>query len=194
MNQKDTKIDYKKVFRELPQIESQRMTLRKLSLRDAGSMFEYASDPEVTRFVTWEQHRTVADSIHFLRRVKMQSKRGEPSPWGIVLKESGMLAGTIGYHCLNAEHGCAEVGFTLSRNYWNKGLMTEALSYVIRFGFEKLNLNRIEARCKVDNFASERVMKKCGMKLEGIMREQMFVKGEYHDLKMYSVLKKEYDG
>ena len=162
-------------------------------MRDSGSMFEYASDPEVTKFVTWEHHRTVADSVIFLRRVKMQCKRGEPSPWGIVLKESGMLIGTIGYQNLNSNHSCAEVGFTLSRPYWNKGLMTEALREVLRFGFEKLNLNRIEARCKVDNIASERVMKKCGMKLEGVMREQMFVKGEYHDLKMYSVLKREYE-
>jgi ribosomal-protein-alanine N-acetyltransferase len=117
---------------------------------------------------------------------------GQPSPWGIVYKENNKVIGTGGYHLWVKEHGKAEIGYAISARYWNKGVMTEALKEIIKFGFEKMNLNRAEARVYVENTASERVMQKCGMKYEGILRESWFVKGIFQDIKMYSVLKSEF--
>ena len=70
--------------------------------------------------------------------------------------------------------------------------MTEAVKEVIKFGFEKMKLNRIEARCMIGNIASEKVMEKVAMTFEGIMREQMYAKGVFRDLKMYPLLRREY--
>jgi len=182
----------KQVFRDLPRLETERIILRKMSLRDVSDLFEYASEPEVTKYVTWDYHRTVADSKYFLNLVLQKYKDHDVSPWGMVLKENNKLIGTCGYAWWMPENYRAEFGYALSMKYWNQGLMTEAVREIIRFGFETMELNRIEARCKTDNLASEKVMQKCGMKFEGIMRQQMHVKDEYHDLKMYSILKKEY--
>jgi ribosomal-protein-alanine N-acetyltransferase len=71
--------------------------------------------------------------------------------------------------------------------------MTEAFAEVIKFGFEKMNLVRIEATCKLPNTSSEKVMLKCGMQFEGIMRKKLLAKGEYHDLKLYSLLKTDWE-
>ncbi len=181
--------DTSKLFVSLPVLETERLKLRKLSMRDSGDMFEYASVPEMTDHVSWEHHRSVADSMHFLRIIIQQYEFGNPTPWGIVYKENNKLIGTIGFHYWLKDHMRAEVGFALSKDYWNHGLMTEALTEVLRFGFDSMRLNRIEGRCELMNAASERVMNKCGMKLEGILRQQMFVKGVYKDLKFYSIIR-----
>jgi [ribosomal protein S5]-alanine N-acetyltransferase len=182
----------KEIFRNLPIIETGRLRLRKLSMRDASDVFEYASIPEVAEHVTWEFHRNISDSMHFLRIMIQQYDDGIPSPWGIIDKEEGKLIGTIGFHVWSQQNAFAEAGYALSKQYWNKGLMTEAFNEVIKFGFEKMKLNRIEATCKPENTASEKVMTKCGMKYEGLMRKKLYAKSEYHDLKLYSLLLSEW--
>lgn len=181
------------IFTNLPILETQRLRLRKLSIRDASDVFDYASVPEVAEHVTWEHHRNISDSMHFLRIMIQQYADGIPSPWAIVDKEAGKLIGTIGFHVWSIQNSHAEVGYALSKDYWNKGIMTEAFAEVIKFGFEKMNLHRIEATCKPANTASETVMLKCGMSYEGILRERLFAKGMYHDLKMYSILKSDWE-
>jgi ribosomal-protein-alanine N-acetyltransferase len=181
------------LFQSLPSLETERLHLRRISTRDANDIFEYASDPEVAKFVTWEHHRSIADSIHYVRMIVNSYSRGEPSPWGIILKEEQKLIGTGGFHWWLYEHSRAEVGYTISARYWNRGLMTEALKAIIEFGFEKMMLNRIEAKCYVQNAPSEKVLQKCGMKFEGILRESLYVKEEFRDLKMYSIIKSEYE-
>jgi [ribosomal protein S5]-alanine N-acetyltransferase len=113
------------VFADLPELETERLLLRKMRLDDAQAMFAYASDPEVTRYVLWETHPLVEDS-----------ERGEFGGWGVVLKGSGAFVGTCGVDVGYApEHARAELGYVLSREHWGKGLVLEAVRAVIRFGF-----------------------------------------------------------
>jgi ribosomal-protein-alanine N-acetyltransferase len=180
------------IFRKLPVIETSRLRLRKLLLRDAADMFEYASLPEVAENLTWECHRNISDSLHYLRMILKQYEDNLPSPWGIVLKDNGKLIGTVGFNSVSYQNAFAEVGYVLSRHYWGNGLMSEALSEVVKFGFEVMNLNRIEATCNTQNRRSESVMKKCGFSFEGILRGRLLVKNKFLDLKMYSIMKSEY--
>lgn len=181
------------IFKNLPILETERLRLRKLSMRDAGDVFDYASVPEVAEHVTWEYHRNISDSMHYLRFITQQYQDGIPSPWGIIHKELGKLIGTIGYHVWSLPNGFGEVGYALSKDFWNKGYTTEAFEEVIKFGFERLRLNRVEATCKIANTASEKVMLKCGLSYEGILRKRLFAKSEYHDLKLYSLLRNEWE-
>ncbi|MBI3975534.1 MAG: GNAT family N-acetyltransferase [Armatimonadetes bacterium] len=181
------------VFGDLPVLETQRLLLRKLILEDVPDVFAYASDPEVARFTTWEAHQTIDDSRRFLEWVAEQYVTFQVAPWGVVHKGGRRIIGTCGYMWWRPGHARAEIAYAIGRNYWNQGLTTEAVREVIRFGFERMRLNRIEARCMVENVASERVMQKAGMTFEGVLREQMYVKGRYDDLKLYSILKREYE-
>jgi [ribosomal protein S5]-alanine N-acetyltransferase len=72
------------------------------------------------------------------------------------------------------------------------GITTEAANELIRFGFDHMELVRIQARCFIKNTGSERVMEKLGMTFEGIVRKGMFAKGKHQDLKLYSILKEEF--
>lgn len=179
-------------FGNLPMIETERLILRKMALDDAQDLFEYASDPEVTEFVVWETHKSIEDSMKYLRFKIEQYEKKDVSEWGIEFKENKKFIGTCGFIMWNTFSSRAEIGYALSKKYWNRGLTTEAIRGVIDFGFRKMELNRIEARCMIGNDASERVMVKVGMKYEGFLREQMFVKGVFKDLKIYSILKSEY--
>ena len=148
-----------------------------MRLDDAEAMFAYASDPEVARYVLWDTHRSIEDSESFLSFAMEGYERGDFGDWGVVLKDSGAFVGTCGMDGGYApEHARAEIGYVLSREHWGKGLMPEAVRAVIRFGFGRMRLNRIEARCIAENTASARVMEKAGMTYEGTLREREFTR------------------
>ena len=90
---------------------------------------------------------------------------------------------------VSKENRSAEVGYSLSRDYWNQGIMTEALRAVIRFGFEELRLNRIEAQHELDNPASGQVMRHVGMQYEGTLRQRIKNKGRFVDVALYAILR-----
>lgn len=84
------------------------------------------------------------------------------------------------------------MGYSLSRAYWNRGYMSEALRAVLDFGFTKLNLNRIEAQHECDNPASGHVMKNAGMRHEGTLRERIYNKGRYADVELYAIVRRDF--
>src|SRR5204863_8911861 len=92
-----------------------------------------------------------------------------------------------------SEHNMrAELGYCIGRPYWGQGIVPEAVRAIMKLGFEQIGLNRIEARCFIENKASARVMEKCGMKYAGVHREQMLVKGRFESCKMYAILRRDY--
>ncbi|MBE5787089.1 MAG: GNAT family N-acetyltransferase [Clostridiales bacterium] len=175
-------------FFRLPELETERLRLRPLRMSDARDMYAYARDPQVSRHVLWDAHENLGQSRQFLRASIRQYRMGMPGSFAIELKSSGRMIGTIGFMWVNAEHRSAEVGYSLGREYWNKGLMTEALRAVIGFGFDTMRLHRIEAQHDVANPASGRVMAHVGMVQEGILRHRVMNKGKYVDVAVYAIL------
>lgn len=183
---------YRTIFSSLPTLRTPRLSLRKLRLRDAADLYEYACDPEVARHVLWEAHQSVAQSRRFLLGAIRQYRKGLPASFAITLNDTGKMIGTIGFMWINTDHKSAEIGYSLSRAYWNQGIMTEALREVLRFGFEELMLNRIEAQHETDNPASGRVMMKAGMRKEGILRQRLINKGKKVDVALYAILQNDW--
>ncbi|MBR4360866.1 MAG: GNAT family N-acetyltransferase [Clostridia bacterium] len=172
-----------------PTIETDRLILRPLRMRDDRDMFSYARDPEVSRHVLWEAHRTIRDTRRFLRAAIRQYRKGFPGSFAIEWKASGRMIGTVGFMWIHAEYKSAEVGYSLSRDYWNRGVMTEALRAVVAYGFDTLHLNRIEAQYECDNPASGRVMEHIGMRYEGTLRQRLWNKGKFVDVKLCAILR-----
>jgi ribosomal-protein-alanine N-acetyltransferase len=186
-------MEIKDVFGNLPALETDQLLLRRMNTDDAQDLFEYASDPKVAMYTTWQAHQSIEDSVAFLRFVMGQYDREEIATWGVVHKGAQKLIGTCGFITWLSHHARAEIAYALSRKYWGQGLMTEAVRAVVSFGFRTMQLNRIQAVCEVENVASARVMEKVGMVFEGILREYMYSKQHYRNLKMYSILRKEWD-
>ena len=189
-----TVAEVREVLTDLPALETERLILRKMTLNDVEAVFAYASDPEVSRYTLWETHRSVEDSRAFLKLTTQKYENGGEPDWGIVYKGNGCLVGVCGLVNWEAEHARAEIGFVLSREYWGHGFMPEAVRAMFRFGFERMNLNRIEARCIAENAASARVMQKAGMAYEGTLRQREYIKGAYRDIKLYAILREGFAG
>ena len=173
-------------------IETERLRLRRLEMSDAQDIFAYGRDAEVARHVLWEAYASLGESRSYIRCMQRRYRAGEPASWGIELKGEGRVIGTIGYMWYQQEHNSTEIGYSLARDCWNRGYMTEALKAVIAYSFEELRVNRIEAQHELSNPASGAVMKKCGMQYEGTLRQRLCNKGSYVDVALYSILRGEY--
>lgn len=176
----------------LPTLETRDLILRQLTLSDARDVFAYSSNPNVSRYVFWETHKTLSDSRAMIRYMQHRIRGGEPASWGIVLKENQKVIGTIGFVECSEEHKSAEVGYSLDERCWNRGYTSQALSCVLRYAFIDAQCNRIEANFDTRNPASGRVMEKCGMHYEGTMREKYYNKGEFVDISTYGLTRREF--
>ena len=176
----------------MPSLETERLRLRKLCMRDAADIFDYSRDPLVAKYVLWDAQTSLSEARSYLRFMLRKYRLGEPASWGIELKATGRIVGTIGFMWIQRDNAAAEVGYSLARGLWNRGLMTEALRAVIDFGFRSLNLNRIEAQHESENPASGTVMQKCGMLREGTLRQRLMNKGRFVDVELYSILRSDY--
>ena len=181
-------------FSCLPVLETRDLILRRPRMKDAADIYSYSSDEEVARYVLWEPHRSVAETRSGLRELIRRARAGYPSSWVITLKESGRVIGTIGFVWYSAENCSAEIGYSLSRVFWNRGYATQALKAVSDEVFRALPLNRLEAQHDLRNPASGRVMQKCGFRREGILRSRIYNKGEYVDVALYALLRSDREG
>ena len=174
------------IFINLPTLETKRLVLRKLLYTDQEDIFEYAKKPTVAEHVLWEPHKTEFDTIQFLNLVYESYNHNQAAPWGITVKKVDKVIGTVGFVNWNREDNIAEIGYALDEKYWNQGFVTEAVFKVINFGFEKLKLHKIISRCKPQNVGSFRVLEKCGFNFDGLVENQMQIKGRWEDMKLYS--------
>ena len=154
-------------------IETDRLILRQFTMDDAAPMFRnWASDDQVTRYLTWPTHESVEITNMVLS--DWTSHYGEPDfyNWAIVLKENGPEPiGNISVVHVKDSTLCATMGYCMSRAHWRKGIMAEALTALIAFLFDEVGFNRIEADHDIENPASGRVMQKSGMTFEGTSRQ-----------------------
>ena len=180
-------------FSCLPQLETERLLLRKPVKKDAKDIYRYASDPEVARYVLWEPHRSLSETKYCVRELIRRGRRGCPSSWVITLRETGQVIGTIGFVWYSYDCRSAELGYSLSREFWNRGFATEALKAVVGEAFRSLPLNRIEAQHDIRNPASGRVMEKSGLQQEGVLRDRVVNKGEFITVAEYAVLRADWE-
>ena len=152
-------------------IETERLILRRFKIEDANDMFNnWASDPEVTKYLTWPVHEDVSFTKTLLSRWIDQYEDGSYFNWAMELKESGAVIGNISVVHLDEKVDGAEMGYCMSRAFWGKELMPEALKAVMDFLFDEVGLNRVAAYHDSNNPKSGRVMDKAGMKYEGTLR------------------------
>lgn len=179
-----------KIFTDIPRLHTERLTLRMITPRDLADVNEYAADPSVPRYLLWSVHETIGFTRLYLNNLVARYRRGQFYDWGI--EYNGKMIGTCGFTSFDIANNAAEIGYVLNSRFWHMGIGGEAARAVIDFGFEKLGLERIEARYIAENVASERLAQSCGMKHEGILRSAMLVKGEYRDIGVCAILRSEW--
>jgi RimJ/RimL family protein N-acetyltransferase len=145
-----------------------RLQARPASAADAQAVFDsYASDPAVARFMTWKPHRDVGETVEFLRRCERVWLEGSAFPWTLWLDESGELAGMIESR---VRANAVDLGYALARRWWRQGLMSEAVSALVRWALVQPEIYRVWATCDVENIPSARLLERVGMEREGVLR------------------------
>lgn len=157
-------------------------------LRD---IFELFSDGRVTRFYNVITLQKVTEAQKYIDWFQSRFAEKAGIRWGICLKGEEKIIGTIGFNNFTKNHR-ANLGYDLQSGYWNKGYITEAIKAVIQFGFDILDINRIEAEVMQGNTASEKVLLKLGFAKEGILRQWMLWNDQHYDMTMFSLLKEEF--
>ncbi len=180
------------VFSKIPTFETERLIIRPMRMFDAFDMYEYARMPETSEYLTWSPHADIEYTKNYLAFVIGKYKTGEFYDWAVTLKdEDNKMIGTCGFSRIDVSNDIGEIGYVINPDFQGNGYATEAAQTIIRFGFEKLNFNRIEAKFIIGNEASLMVMRKCGMQYEGTARGSMLIKGTHRDIGTCSILRRE---
>lgn len=173
-------------------IETARLVLRPFVREDAEAMYRnWASDPEVTKFLSWPTYKSVEYAHAILDIWVPQYADKTFYQWAIELKELGEPIGSISVVNFDDRVDMAEIGFCIGKQWWGKGIMTEAMKAVMDFLFDEVGMQRIEAGHAPNNPASGAVQRKCGLKYEGTFRRRIRSNQGITDVCWYSILKEE---
>jgi len=168
-------------------LSSDRIVLREFTRDDFDGVHNYASDPEVVRFMSWGPN-TRSETRRFLER-NIQAQVVQPrTDYNLAIALNEEVIGGCGLTIHSLSDKRAEIGYCIRRVDWGKGLGTEVAGELIRFGFKDLKMHRIEAKCDPDNIASYKIMEKNGMQREGVLRQDKNIRGEWRDSYIYSIL------
>jgi len=181
-----------KSFNPYPELETERLILRQITDTDLDDLYLLLCDPEVAEYEYFRPVKSKQEAATFIDRYKIELRDQEEITWGIITKEPRRLIGTC---CLgDFDDGArrAEIGYSITRDHWGRGYATEAVQAVISYGFDYMNLNRIEATITPGNDGSVKVLSKLSFKQEGIVRERDLIKGKLVDGIIMAILKKEY--
>jgi len=167
-----------------------RLMLRPFQMGDETQMFKnWCQDQRVTQFLTWETHQSIDITTSVLSDWVSQYQAGPNYHWAIVELKNNELIGSIGLVKLSEFNERGEIGYCIAYDYWNQGIVTEALSEIIKYLFNDIGFNKLTAKHATQNGASGKVMIKCGMKLEGVLlQEHKNKQGTFDDMAVYGCL------
>lgn len=169
-------------------LSTDRLVLRRFEEKDAEEIFLGFVNQEEFLYYANKEKRTLEEEKESLKGISEKYNNNEYYNWLITIKETNKIIGAINLR-VNNYNDSVEFNYAIDNRYINNGYMTEALNEIKRFCFEELNVNRFQGGCVIKNLASKRVMEKCGMECEGILKSYIKLKDGFHDMYMFSIIK-----
>ena len=177
-------------FTPFPDLETERLYLRRVANEDVNEIFLLRSNKETMKFIPRPLAKTEEDALAHIALIDSKIVANEGINWAITLKNNSKLIGIIGHYRIKPENYRAEIGYMLLPEYHGKGIITEAINVVVKYGFEKMKLHSIEAIIDPENYASEKVLQKNGFVKEAHLIENECYEGRFLDTVIYSKLNK----
>lgn len=179
-------------FEIFPQLETERLLLRAIRSEDAEAVFRIFSDDEVTRYYDMETFSSLEQARQLTMGMIERFQNKVRIRWGITLKGEDVVIGTCGYPVWEKFRFAGGIGYDLAREYWHRGITSEAVTAMLQFGFERMGLNRVEAVVMSGNVHSMQLLRGLAFEEEGILREWGFWKGRFQDVKLFSLLRRDF--
>lgn len=175
-------------------LHTKRLYIRELELKDIGNTHILHSLPEIDEFNTLGIPDSIDETTELVHRWLTEKKQIPKTHFVFViqLKETKTFLGLIGLKLGKLNYKIAEIWYKIHKDFWRKGFTTEAVTTLLKFGFEELKLHRIEAGCAVENIASIKVLEKVGMSREGMKRKILPIRGEWKDNYFYAILEDDF--
>ncbi|RTZ10517.1 N-acetyltransferase [Flavobacterium sp. GSP27] len=177
-------------FSPFPDLETERLLLRRVNTNDIKEIFALRSNPETMKYIPRPLVKTNEDALEHIAMIDTKIEANEGINWAITLKNNPKLIGVIGHYRIKPEHYRAEIGYMLLPEYHGKGIVSEAVKEAVNYGFQIMKLHSIEAMIDPDNDASAKVLEKNGFVREGHLKENEFFDGRFFDTLIYSLLNK----
>lgn len=175
-----------------PCLQTRRLLLREITPEDAPAVFAFRSDPEVQRY-NGGVMTDLDQASDLIAQMAAGYRQGTMLEWGVTLRGGDdTVLGIFGYANWSQAHRRAEIGYCLHRNHWRQGIAWESMHAMIAFGFQAMDLNRIHACPWVENIASVRLLERLGFQREGVLRDEYWEEGAFHDEALYALLRREY--
>ena len=174
-------------------IETERLILRRFTYDDADAVLKnWASDEKVQSLYSEPVYATKEDVLGLLEKYIGSYVKQDYYRWAVIDRENGECIGQIAYFLVDNKNHFAEIEYCIGAAYQCRGYATEATKAVIAFGFEKMNLHKVQICTKTINKPSKRVIEKCGFTYEGTLRDYFYMDGEYVGRLYFSMLRSEY--
>ena len=178
-------------FETFPEIETKNLLLRRIKQSDSVELFKVLSDHEVVEFYDDDVFTEVSQASDQIKLWENGYINKWGIRWGITKKDDKKLIGSCGYYGIHNWYKRASIGYELARSHWRQGIMTEALRAIAVYGFDEMELNRIDAVIMPGNIASIKMLEKIGFQQEGLLEEyEKWGSKEFVDLYMYAILRK----
>jgi len=172
-----------------PIIETERLILREIKEEDAEDVFAILSNNEVTKYYGQESLVNLQQAKEVIQFFKQSYEASRGIRWGIERKGTNGLIGTIGFNAWSPKQKRADIGYEIHPERWRKGYAAEAITSLLSFGFDNMDLNRIGAVVFLENEASNKLLTKVGFQKEGILRNYIHQNDVSHDTNVYSIIR-----
>jgi ribosomal-protein-alanine N-acetyltransferase len=179
-------------FTEFPMLETERLVLRKFDKMDINDIYELRTCERVMKYMDAPPMESLEETERFLNYILKTYEDGEGINWVISLKGSERMIGYIGFWRFDRGNYRGEIGYALKKDFWNMGLMSEAVNRIIKFAFESMPLNSIEGNVNPFNIPSIKLLEKSKFNREGYFRENYYFDGKFIDTITFSMIKKDY--
>ncbi len=176
----------KSMFHPFPVLETERLHLRPITQEDKYQIYALRTDLEVCKYLDRAIAKNIHEAIQHIIFITNTMAKNERVVWGMALKDDPKLIGAIGFWRIFPEDYRAEVGYEMLPEYQGKGLMSETMQAILKYGFEELKLHSVEAHLDPRNKRSIHLLEKNNFKLEAHFRERYFRKGEFSDGMIYT--------
>jgi ribosomal-protein-alanine N-acetyltransferase len=177
---------------EVPVLTTQHLILRPIVENDVPALYTLFSSEAVMQFMDVERFESISEAAQMVTFFREKMSSGEGLRWAVCYKENNELIGTCGYHHISRSNFKAEIGYDLIPAFWGKGIMTQAIHELLKFGFEQMELNRVEAIVDPTNINSYKLLDRLGFQREGFHRQSFFEKGRFIDVYIYSMLSSDF--
>ena len=177
-------------FSPFPNLETERLFLRRVDVKDVNEIIALRSNPETMKYIPRPLVKTTEDALEHIAMMDTKIENNEGINWAITQKGNPKLIGVIGHYRIKPEHYRAEIGYMLLPEFSGKGIISEAVKEVVKYGFKGMQLHSIEAVIDPENNASAKVLEKNGFVKEAHLKENEFFEGRFLDSVIYSLLNK----